>query len=168
MLRNSFPCVRVLNFKVTNIKKKKKSPTLNFKVNKNQVLNFKIKKRQGIDFKVNWQWQWPLCMTSFRYSPVHMDPVTGCHAIYLLSPVGLAAARMDGPSRRRPFAFVASREPTRPRCRWCDMGGGGRRQATLWSGECHILFGGALAPSRRYGICVMKAPMTFVCGFWYS
>ena len=52
MLRNSFPCVRVLNFKVTNIKKKKKSPTLNFKVNKNQVLNFKIKKRQAIDFKV--------------------------------------------------------------------------------------------------------------------
>ena len=38
---------------------------------------------------------------------------------------------------------------------------GRRRQATLWSGECHILFGGALAPSRRYGICVMKAPMTF-------
>ena len=38
--------MRVLNFKVTNIKKKKKSPTLNFKVNKNQVLNFKIKKGQ--------------------------------------------------------------------------------------------------------------------------
>ena len=44
--------MRVLNFKATNIKKKKKSPTLNFKVNKNQVLNFKIKKRQVIDFKV--------------------------------------------------------------------------------------------------------------------
>ena len=53
MLRNSFPCARVLNFKVTNIKKKKKSPSLNFKVNKNQVVNFKIKKRQVIDFKVN-------------------------------------------------------------------------------------------------------------------
>jgi len=44
--------VRVLNFKVTNIKIKIKSPTLNFKINKNQVLNFKIKKRQVIDFKV--------------------------------------------------------------------------------------------------------------------
>jgi len=44
--------VRVLNFKVTDMKKKKKSPTLNFKINKNQVLNFKIKKRQVIDFKV--------------------------------------------------------------------------------------------------------------------
>ena len=62
MLRNSFPCVRVLNFKVKNkfftlklstlFKKKKKSPTLNFKVNKNQGLNFKIKKRKVIDFKV--------------------------------------------------------------------------------------------------------------------
>ena len=45
--------MRVINFKVTNIKKKKKSPTLNFKVNKNQVLNFKTKKRQVIDFKVH-------------------------------------------------------------------------------------------------------------------
>ena len=27
-----------------NLKKKEKSPTLNFKVNKNQVLNFKVKK----------------------------------------------------------------------------------------------------------------------------
>ena len=92
--------MRVLNFKVTNIKKKKKSPTLNFKVNKNQVLNFKIKKRQVIDFKVNWQWQWPLCMTSFRYSPVHMDPVTGCHEVpcHLSSVAGwtCSAARMDG------------------------------------------------------------------------
>jgi hypothetical protein len=52
LLRNSFPCARVLNFKVTNIKKKKKNQVLNFKGNKNQVLNFKIKKRQVIDFKV--------------------------------------------------------------------------------------------------------------------
>ena len=51
MLPNSFPCVRVLNFKVTNIKKKKKSPTLNFKVNKIRYLTSRLKKK-GNDFKV--------------------------------------------------------------------------------------------------------------------
>ena len=47
--------MRVLNFKVENFKKKKKSPTLNFKANKNQVLNFNVKKTAN-DFKVKALW----------------------------------------------------------------------------------------------------------------
>ena len=51
MLCNSFPFVRVLNFKVESFKKKKKSPKLNFKVNKIRYLTSRLKKI-GNDFKV--------------------------------------------------------------------------------------------------------------------